>query len=451
MVNRYYQGREYQPELYAPPVDVVAKALLSAQARFTANKGALDELGSKYIEALPQDRARAAELEQSLRSRISDITNKYQGDFSQADRDLEALKRDVNSMFSPNGEAGAIQRNYSLVQDSLKRERARLAKGEIDQTQMALLNKYYEGLPATSFDPATKQYSQVAVEDLPSTYDVYKNFSEYASKVKPRIQEQTYPTGRKTLDGYTEFLTTKTSKIDKQEVIDGYMGVVNNDPQYQAYIASLEKLSGVPARLLQADLLNQYASNVIPSFTGTFEDSQKLDYKENWLERANLNFAHDKAMEAIRHRNALGRINYQHELKKQDEVGDLHTAQLKITTPAQQTKYDEIPQSRYTPTYGRTGNILDAVLLREDKVPMTYNWLMTTKSTEFKVNKEMLQSIKVANPKATDAEIIDMYNSKVNSIQSMSQLNYVPFETTNSQQEEANRLLPGLLNGAYRV
>jgi len=169
------------------------------------------------------------------------------------------------------------------------------------------------------------------------------------------------------------------------------------------------------------------------------ENSQIFDYKEDWKAKENLRFAHNKALKAIEQRNALQRIDYKNQLDS--DAGDLIPAELTVGRSLTPT-YPELPKT-LTATTGTS--ILDA---RSSSFPATYAYLMSTKDVN--VNKEMLRSIKASNPKATDGQIIDMYNAKRVDT-NYSKVHYYPFKTTGSQQEESNRLLPGLMNGSYRV
>jgi len=220
-INRYYRGTPYKGSLYVPPVEFIGRALEAAQKQYNVNFAASEEIKTKYINALPQDRARANELEQGLRKQVDDVVNKYSGDYSQATKELYKLRSDVNNLFSPNGEAGALERNRAIVEDSLKRERERLGKGEIDSLQLNLLEKHYQNLPPTTFDPNSRSYSSVAPLNLPKTYDVHKEFEEYMGKVKPKTVEISVPTGGKTLDGYHEFKKVKQTMIDPNEAAAG--------------------------------------------------------------------------------------------------------------------------------------------------------------------------------------------------------------------------------------
>lgn len=303
-INRYYRGRVYEGELYTPPVEFVSKALEAAQKQYDTNYLFSEKIRDNYIQALPQDRARANEIQKQFADRVDQIVASKNGDYSQINKDLLSLQREMKSVFNPGGEGAAIQNNFNLAQESLKRERERLAKGEVDASQVALLENYYQK-QKTNFNPLTKAYSGISPIDLPKTVDINKNFEEYFAKIKPRTIETHLPTGRKTLDGYHEFQTVKQSYIDPKEVSDGFASMLVHDIQYQDYINVLSRLSGIDPEKATNDIIQHYSQNVIPGRSGVFENSNKLDYKEDWVAKENLDFAHQKALENIKQQNRV--------------------------------------------------------------------------------------------------------------------------------------------------
>lgn len=83
------------------------------------------------------------------------------------------------------------------------------------------------------------------------------------------------------------------------------------------------------------------------------------------------------------------------------------------------------------------------------KRELTYNDLIS--SDRFEVNKPLLKSLKDANPGLSDKQLINTYNAFLKEGQSNSKLNYYPFKTTKSQQEEVNRIIPLLIGGNAKV
>jgi len=196
----------------------------------------------------------------------------------------------------------------------------------------------------------------------------------------------------------------------------------------------MSELWGVAPEVVTNELIKEYGQNVIPARSGKFLDSQKLDYKEDW-----------KSREYLKHNLAKQRMLFKQEIDQQAEQGELTPSYLNIVKPSG-AEFPTIPleQNAYS------GNPLAGPLgLNSSKVPMTYNKLMNSK--DMNVNKPMLASIKKANPTWSDKEIILAYNGELTNYHKNSQLSFYAFQTTSSQQEEANRLLPGLLQGSYSI
>ena len=67
----------------------------------------------------------------------------------------------------------------------MKRERARLAKGEITQEQFSGLQSYYAKWGGTKIDPTTGTYSSVPIMDLATFVDAGKLFEDvYIKEIK---------------------------------------------------------------------------------------------------------------------------------------------------------------------------------------------------------------------------------------------------------------------------
>lgn len=77
MVNRYYKQDPYRGDLYKPPVEFIASALQMAQKQYDTNYVAAQELKNKYATTLPQDRARANEIQTQFESKVDDVVSKF--------------------------------------------------------------------------------------------------------------------------------------------------------------------------------------------------------------------------------------------------------------------------------------------------------------------------------------------------------------------------------------
>ena len=141
--GRYYTGDPYKGSLYTPPVDFISKALEGAQQTYDTNFLTAETLKNKYVETLAQDRARANEIQKSFEDKINTTVSQYGFDSGAASRELVKLKGEMEKIYGAGGEAGAMTSNLANVTDSIKRERVRLAKGEITQEQLNALEASY--------------------------------------------------------------------------------------------------------------------------------------------------------------------------------------------------------------------------------------------------------------------------------------------------------------------
>ena len=447
--NRYYRGSEYRPELYAPPVQFIGAALEQAQKQYDVNFAAAQGMKNKYIQARQQDRGRANELQTQFESRIDQVASKYNGDFSQAGKDLYKLQADMAKLYGPGGEAGAIQNNFALEQESYKREKERLAKGEVNEQQLRGLRNYYESQGPTTLDKSTGVYSQLRTQDLAKYYDVHKEFEELMKGIKPRTVERAYRTGR-IINGEVESITTKKQYIDPNEVSSALESKLYSDDGYRAYIIQQAEFLGEDPEKLMQGVLHNYQQNVIPTRTGIIEDSQKLDYKLDWKTKSDYEFKQQWSLAEKRHQDALKRVKFKDELDNAGSTNDGQSSYLTVAGDAN-SNFTPIPETMEYTTgksrlsmFGITGT---------EKRPTNVSELLLKRDNP-NYNYARLESIKKANPNMQDSDIIRKYNeavSKDSGYREYGRIDYDAYNTTPVQQEEANRLMPGLLQGPYEI
>lgn len=186
-VNRYFNPRVYEGSLYTPPVEFIAGALEQAQKKYDVNFAAAEKLRNQYIQSRTVDRADANALQDTWNKKVDSIAAKYSGDYSAATKDLYALQSEMARSMGPGGQAAAIQGNYLIEQESLKEEKARLAKGEITQDQFNNLQNYYRTAPKTQLDPSSNTYSTLGQIALAKYVDHSKIYKETLDKTKPRV------------------------------------------------------------------------------------------------------------------------------------------------------------------------------------------------------------------------------------------------------------------------
>jgi hypothetical protein len=447
-VNRYYRGTEYRPELYAPPVQFIGAALEQAQKQYDVNFAAAQGLKNKYIQARPQDRARANQLQQEFESRIDSVASKYNGDYSQAGKDLYKLQADMSKLYGPGGEAFAIQQNLALTQDSLKRERERLAKGEITQQQLASLNNYYNRQGPTQLNPETGTYNQVNSVDLAKYYAVDKEFDEYMKGVKPKTIERAYRTGR-VINGEIESVTMKKQYIDPNEVAQGFTSKLYSDAGFTNYMRQMADLNGEDVNSAMDGVISNYTNNIIPTRTGILEDSQKLDYKLDWKTKSDYEFKQQWSLAEKRHQDALSRLKFKDQLDNAS-AGDGQSSYLTVAGDAN-SNFTPIPETTKVTT-GNSRMSLFGWMGTEEKPTSVQELLLNRNNPNY--NYGRLESIQKANPNLRDADIIRKYNesvSKDSGVREYARVDYDAYNTTPVQQEEANRLMPGLMQGTYEI
>lgn len=447
MVNRYYKGDPYRGQLYTPPVQFIAAALEGAQKKYDVNYAGAQELKNKFIQARSVDRARANQIEQELNGKVDALAAKYNGDYSQATKDLYSLQSEMAKLYGPGGEAGAIQANLLAEQESLKTERARLAKGEITADQFSLLQNYYQTSPATTLDKNTGVYSQLNPLALNKYADPNKIFEDTYSKLKPRTIERSGPTGRD-YRGNIEFQTTKQTGIDPNELAAAFRSTLTNNDEFMGYINQTAQLGGQDPNGVLNNILQDYEQNVIPLRSGILEDSNKLDYKADWQAQEAMSYRHRQALQAQAHRDRKDEIKFKDELANAAEAGSGRSAYLTIGAsanssfkPISLTKRVGANAAAYNP------DPMHRILFGDTKeVPLTVTEAMKDKN----VNAPMLESIRKANPSLSDGDVLRLYNDRVGT-PTYSELQYTPYETTSAQQEAANRLLPELISGRVQI
>ena len=79
MVNRYSTISEKDFNLYVPPIEAIGAALETAQKTYDTNFMFANELKNKYINARPQDRASANELQTGWENQVDSLVKKYNG------------------------------------------------------------------------------------------------------------------------------------------------------------------------------------------------------------------------------------------------------------------------------------------------------------------------------------------------------------------------------------
>lgn len=179
-INRFYQRSPYDLGLYTPPVDSIYAAMEGLQKRYDFNKALVENLKTTYINALPQDKARAAQIQQEWFTQIDKIVEGAKGDFGAVAKDLNALTSKMRKDLAPTSEAGTIINNYNTYQKWLAEHQERVKKGDVIGQDLGEASAYYMNkYKGATLDPNSGVYSGIELKDMSS----YVPIDEMALKV----------------------------------------------------------------------------------------------------------------------------------------------------------------------------------------------------------------------------------------------------------------------------
>lgn len=464
-INRYSTISEKDFDLYVPPVQAIGAALETAQKTYDTNFMFANELKNKYINARSQDRARANELQTGWEQQVDDLVKKYNGDYSTATKDLYLLQKDIEKQYRQGGEAAAIEMNYNLLEDSKKRNQERLAKGEITQSQYENLYNYVD----KNFTGTKKQddgtYGLQSIPELAKYVDAYKLADDATKNLKPRTRKET--TVSKDANGFLRYDTREVSGIDPTEVQDAIEGAIVSNEQYYNYAVQLAQLAGHddPYSIIAGEI-EQTTRALGPTRSGVF--SQTSDIK---LDADPFKLAKQKHMFALAE-----------EYNKQKGRYALAAAKGELQTPEGQSNLRiigtvENNQSKYKPLNGKLqsyaqgfnqspmGIMIDAatrtlmpglnpVPFGSQPVPMTSTVKQGTIDQVIKspkdfpnINVNLLATIKAANPKYTERQVMDEYDRSLPR-QNNSEAVFVDgYRNSDTAVESAKLVLPQLQAG----
>lgn len=464
MINRYSTISEKDFDLYVPPVQAIGAALETAQKTYDTNFMFANELKNKYINARSQDRARANELQTGWEQQVDSLVKKYNGDYSTATKDLYLLQKDIEKQYRQGGEAAAIEMNYNLLEDSKKRNQERLAKGEITQNQyQALMNYVDKDFTGTKKrDDGT--YGLQSIPELAKYVDSYKLADEATKGLKPRTRKETVMS--KDANGFIRYDTREISEIDQQEVMGAITGSIMGNEQYTNYAKQLAQLTGVsPDEIIGSEVMANYAA-LGPTRSGVFNQSSdvKLD-------------ADPFALAKQKHMYALAE-----EYNKQKGRYALAAAKGELQTPEASPNIRLIgnvnnAQSKYQPLNGKLqsyaqgfnqspmGMMIDAatrtlmpglnpVPFGSQPVPMTSTVKQVTVDQVIKspkdfpnINVPLLASIKAANPKYTERQVMDQYDRSLTRQNNSEGVYVTAYRNSDTGIESAKLIMPQLLAG----
>lgn len=310
MINRFSRRTPYDLGLYTPPIEVAALAMEKAQNQYNQNFQLAHEIKNKYVESLPQDRAKANEIQLRWEKQVDEIVANYQGDYSKASKDLALLISDMRKQYNPGGEAHAITSNYMQYNDWLTRHRDRVEKGKVMGDDLNLANSYimknYTGIGTV--DPVTGAFNKVNTEDLVDHIDEDKIIRDVYSTFKPEKRSQ----GMSYLDkdGFIKYEKVETDGITKDRLLPSFRQALAGNDQFVSYQSQKAKFLGIDP--------NQY----LPAYVDNYSNrrAQDLSY---------LNMSSDSKME----RDPLYVARAKASMDKENMMSMLSTLQYETGQP----------------------------------------------------------------------------------------------------------------------
>lgn len=456
MINRYSTISEKNFNLYEPPIQAIGAALETAQKTYDTNFLFANELKNKYINARSQDRARANELQSGWEQQVDGLVKSFNGDYSKASKDLYLLQKDIEKQYKQGGEAFAIEYNYANLQDSMKRNKEALAKGDIVQTQYDALYNYVD----KNFQGTKKKqdgtYDIQNIPELARFVDSYKLADESTKGLKPRnVKETKVSRGP---NGYLRYDTVETSKIDPQEVQNAITGAIMSNEGYLNYAKQMAQFTGQnPQDIVNSEINNVYKA-LGPTRSGTFNDSNEVKLQTDEFAMAKLKHQYALAEEYNKQRNRKELATLKGDIP---QVGGPSNIRLIGNIENSQSRFKPLNGeiSSPTKTFGQTG--IGAALAATGpigslgfNVPIPFSSssakiddVLKNPSAYYNINVPLLADIKKAFPKYTDRQVMDQYDRSLER-QNQGEGMYVDaYRNPDTGQTSAELVTPTLLAG----
>lgn len=258
MINRFYRRTPYDIGLYTPPVDTVYKTVEFLQKRYDFNRALVDQLKTTYINALPQDKAKAAMIQKSWNDAIDSLVKDSGGNFANISKGLNELTSTIRSQLAPTGEAGAIVNNFNLYQDWLKRHQDRVTKGEIIGADLAQASNYFlSNFGGTNPDEAGV-YAQIQLDDLSNYVPLDEMSRKIANEVKPIKGKR----GTHVLkDGLFIYNSIESEGVSKERIQEAVGTTLAGDARVMSYLRDkLKYAGGDPSKV--SEFLSSYAGSL---------------------------------------------------------------------------------------------------------------------------------------------------------------------------------------------
>lgn len=416
-IGRFYRNTPFKADLYAPNISFLAESLQYLQKAYDRNFAEAEQLKGIALQALPQDRLRADAITADINRQVDAIVEKYQGDYSQATKDLYRLKAKLQQENLPGREMYTIQNNYKTYVETDKKHKDLLQQGKITADQYTAWKSYidrtYKGAVK---DPVTSTYANLDAPALVPFVDGVKKADEEVSKLKPRKTTLELPPQRDPKTGIITYQKQTVEAIDPKEAAQTFRNTLINDPGYISYISQLAHLKGVKPEDLLNQTITSYIQNELPAKTGIFNYAEDSSRMVDPVYMANLKFKHALALDQAKR-----------DRDKAEEQEDQHRLAI----------------FGYANTNFGYRNPVDP-----KQYPMPIHKIISQGQGKFNnLNVHLLQTIREANPTLPDAAIWKLYNDNVSGVSFGTELVMTPLRTSTGQDERTKVALRNMAAG----
>ena len=454
MVNRYYNRRPLEGQLYTPNLDMISKALESTQKKYDTNFQLAQTIKNRYVESLQQDRKAADQLQQETQQKIDSIVKGYSGDYSRASKDLSSLMGEINKQYQPGGKAHAITYMLNQQRENAKSNQERLAKGDITSQQITAQNNWFNSsyTGVGEKNPETGNYNYLNIDPLAQYVDASKLADEATKGLKPRKKSVTESVREG--NNWRE-ITREVESVDPGEVAAAIRGSMK-DGKYQNYATQLAKYSGADPVEYMTNEYRAQLQTYGPARSGVFSEVDKNLFKGMDEEaKMRMQFAHDIDMEKRRQAGRKAMADYKKQLDTEPDNNVDHIGLLSLNKAVTNT-FDKIDlysgqgmtsdKQTITSTvvgtglFGPLGAAASVLgLSKSPPVKNSYQSIMNDDTGKYNVNKSLLEAIKQANPNLGDKEIFTKYNASLDRQQNTgSGIFYTPYTIPEQQKQAAD-------------
>jgi hypothetical protein len=277
MVNRYTNFTPYTFDLDKPNIPALSSVLAVLQKRHDANKLLADQLKNTLIDALPQDRARANELQEKYAKQIDNTVAAYKGDYSKATNALYEVQSAMKRDFGKGGEASAIQSNYDSYLGWNERQQKRLEKKEILAEDYDVARNYFlQGFQGTGQKNEYGTYNDISngLEEIAE----YVNPNDIIQIVKPTVGPNSYKKTRTVFkNGLQTEVTESHKQVSAERLTAAFEQGLNGNQKLTGYLEQKLRFNGQDPAAVGTYLSAYAAARGKELATDEVEDLQKSE------------------------------------------------------------------------------------------------------------------------------------------------------------------------------